>query len=172
MTGNGSPPLSVSVNPATNQFLPSNVFNVGYDGNGNVTQFGPSGSLTNLVYDVSNRLATVNSNNAYAYTSTNQRVYFRNSAGTETLYIYGQSGKKVATYTVAMASGQVAFTLQSQNVYFGGKLISAEGNAVAADGPGSVRWNAGASHTYYPFGAEYNPTPNTRRSTPPTRATI
>jgi YD repeat-containing protein len=70
MSGNGSPPLSVSVNPATNQFLPSNVFNVAYDGNGNVTQFGPSGSLTNLTYDVSNRLATVNSsNNAYAYSS-------------------------------------------------------------------------------------------------------
>jgi hypothetical protein len=31
MSGNGSPPLSVSVNPATNQFLPSNVFNVAYE---------------------------------------------------------------------------------------------------------------------------------------------
>ena len=161
-TGSGSAPaLSVSVNPATNQFLPSNVFNVGHDGNGNVTQFGPSGSLTNLTYDVSNRLATLNSsNNAYAYSSTNQRVYFHNSAGTASLYIYGQGGKKLATYTVGIANNQVSFTLQSQNVYFAGKLISAEGNAVAVDRLGSVRWNAASgSHTYYPYGAEYNPTP-------------
>jgi RHS repeat-associated protein len=74
--------------------------------------------------------------------------------------VYGVDGKKLATYTVGVTSGQVSFTLQSQNVYFAGNLVSAEGNAVAADGPSSVRWNAGASHTYYPFGAEYNPTPN------------
>jgi hypothetical protein len=52
-TGSGSAPaLSVSVNPATNQISPTNIL---YDPNGNVTQFGPSGSLTNLTYDVSNR---------------------------------------------------------------------------------------------------------------------
>jgi len=101
------------------------------------------------------------SNNAYAYSSTNQRVYFHNSAGTASLYIYGQGGKKLATYTVGIANNQVSFTLQSQNVYFAGKLISAEGNAVAVDRLGSVRWNAASgSHTYYPYGAEYNATPN------------
>jgi hypothetical protein len=45
MAGNGAPPLSVGVNPLTNQITPTNIL---YDGNGNVTQFGPSGSLTNL----------------------------------------------------------------------------------------------------------------------------
>ena len=94
MTGSGgAPSLSVSVNPATNQVTPTNVL---YDSNGNVTQFSPMGSLMTLGYDVVNRMASVNSTNAYAYSSANQRVYFRNSAaGTETLYVYGTGGKKL-----------------------------------------------------------------------------
>ncbi|HXM45221.1 MAG TPA: hypothetical protein VN924_28540, partial [Bryobacteraceae bacterium] len=56
---------------------------------------------------------------------------------------------------------QVNFTMQSQNVYFGGKLISTEGNAVAVDRLGSVRWNAASGgHAYYPYGVEYNATAN------------
>jgi RHS repeat-associated protein len=51
--------------------------------------------------------------------------------------------------------------MQSQNVYFAGKLISAEGNAVAVDRLGTVRWNAtSGGHTYYPYGAEYSATLN------------
>jgi hypothetical protein len=51
--------------------------------------------------------------------------------------------------------------MQNQNVYFGGKLISAEGNAVAVDRLGSVRWNAASGgHTYYPYGVEYSATTN------------
>jgi len=157
MSGNGAPALSVSVNPATNQLLPANIL---YDGNGNVTQFGPSGSLVTLGYDVANRVATVNATSAYAYDSAS-RVYFRNSAGTETLYVYGAGGK-LATYTIAGTTGtQVNFTFQSRNVYFAGKLISAEGNAVAVDRLDSVRWNvASGGHTYYPYGVEYNATAN------------
>jgi hypothetical protein len=56
-----TPGLSMTVNPANNQIQPANI---AYDGNGNVTQFGPSGSLTSLGYDVANRVATVNSSNA------------------------------------------------------------------------------------------------------------
>ena len=156
----GAPSLSVSVNAATNQIQPTNIL---YDGNGNVTQFGPSGSLTTLAYDVANRVATVNSTNAYAYDSANQRVYYRNGSA-ETLYVYGAGGKKLATYTISGITGsQVNFTLESQNVYFAGKLISAEGNAVAVDRLGSVRWSSvggGTSHTYYPYGVEYNATTN------------
>ena len=157
--GGGAPSLSVSVNAATNQISPTNIL---YDGNGNVTQFGPSGSLTTMAYNVANRMATVNSTNAYAYDPASQRVYFRNSAGAETLYVYGAGGKKLATYTIAGITGsQVNFTMQSQNVYFAGKLISAEGNAVAVDRLGSVRWNAASGgHTYYPYGAEYGATTN------------
>src|SRR5580700_8504953 len=120
-------------------------------------------SLTTLGYDVANRVATVNSTSAYAYDSSNQRVYYRNSAGTETIYVYGTGGK-LATYTIAGTTGsQVNFAWQSQNVYFAGKLLSAEGNAVAVDRLGSVRWSAegGATrHRYYPYGVEYNPDTN------------
>src|SRR6202167_430828 len=150
MTGSGgAPSLSVSVNAATNQISLTNIL---YDGNGNVTQFGPSGSLTTMAYNVANRMATANSTNAYAYDPANQRVYFRNSAGAETLYVYGAGGKKLATYTIAGITGtQVNFTMQSQNVYFAGKLISTEGNAVAVDRLGSVRWYAASGgHTHYP----------------------
>jgi RHS repeat-associated protein len=159
MAGNGAPSLSVSVTPATNRISPTNIL---YDGNGNVTQFGPSGSLTTLVYDVANRVQTVNSTNAYAYDPANQRTYFRTSAGAETLYLYGLGGEKLATYTIAgIAGSQVNFTFQSRNVYFAGSLISAEGNAVAVDRLGSVRWSAStAGHTYFPYGVEYSATAN------------
>jgi RHS repeat-associated protein len=114
------------------------------------------------VYDVANRVQTVNSTNAYAYDPANQRTYFRNSAGTETLYLYGLDGRKLATYTIAGITGtQVNFTFQSRNVYFAGNLISAEGNAVAVDRLGSVRWSAStAGHTYFPYGVEYSATTN------------
>jgi RHS repeat-associated protein len=158
LTGMTPGGLSVTVNAATNQIQPTNI---AYDGNGNVTQFGPSGSLTTLGYDAANRVATVNANNAYAYDSANQRTYLRNSSGLETLYIYGPGGKKLATYTIT-GTNPVAFTLQSENVYFAGKLISAEGNttggnAVAGDGLGSMRWSAATgAHTYFPYGIEYS----------------
>lgn len=149
----GAPRLSVSVNASTNQIEP---INVQYDYNGNVTQFGPTESQTNLTYDVVNRLSTVNASSAYAYDDHNRRVYFRNSGGAETLYLFGLGDKKLATYTVGLTGGNVAFTPQSQNVYFAGKLISAEGNAVAVDALGSVRWNASVgTHGYYPYGVEY-----------------
>jgi len=87
----GARSLSTTVNPTNDQIQPANI---AYDGNGNVTHFGPSGSLTSLGYDVANRVATVNSSNAYRYDSANQRVYFRNSAGTETLYVWYTVGSR------------------------------------------------------------------------------
>jgi RHS repeat-associated protein len=156
--GNGAPTLSQSITVSSGQ--PTNQFTgVSYDTNGNVTAYGPPPAAT-LGYDVANRLATVNTTNAYAYDPANQRVYF-NTAGTETLYFYGLGGKKLATYTIAPSGSQVSFTFLSRNIYFAGKLISAEGKAVAVDRLGSVRWNATAgNHTYYPYGAEYSATSN------------
>jgi RHS repeat-associated protein len=54
----------------------------------------------------------------------------------------------------------MVFSLSSQNVYFAGNLVSAEGSAVAVDPLGSVRWRVTASHTYYPYGVEYSATAN------------
>jgi hypothetical protein len=61
-TAGGGPSFSLSVN-ANNQIEPANVQ---YDGNGNITQFDPSGSLNELGYDVSNRIATVDVNQVAA----------------------------------------------------------------------------------------------------------
>jgi RHS repeat-associated protein len=156
--GNGAPTLSQSITVSGGQ--PTNQFTgVSYDTNGNVTAYGPPPAAA-LGYDVANRLATVNTTNAYAYDPANLRVYF-NTAGTETLYFYGLGGKKLATYTIAPSGSQVSFTFLSRNIYFAGKLISAEGKAVSVDRLGSVRWNATAgNHTYYPYGAEYSATSN------------
>ena len=146
-----------------------NMSTVSYDPNGNVTQFGSNPAMA-LTYDVANRLATVtegSSSYAYAYDSANRRVYYHNAAGTETIYLYGADGKKLATYTIgSVVKGQITLTQQSENVYFAGRLISAEGsatsaNAVAVDGMGSVRWStAEGGHTYAPYGAEYVATAN------------
>jgi RHS repeat-associated protein len=53
-------------------------------------------------------------------------------------------------------------TQQSENVYFLGKLVSAEGTPVTTDRLGSVRaWN-GSTRTQYPYGVEYTVTANDR----------
>lgn len=75
MAGSNAPTLSATVDQTTNRILPTDF---AYDGNGNVTQFGASG--TTLGYDVANRVGAVNSTNLYAYDSANKRVYYFNSS--------------------------------------------------------------------------------------------
>ena len=106
---------------------------------------------------------------AYAYDSSNLRVYGRNASGAETIYFYGVDGKKLATYTYAIITygggPEIQLTQQSANVYFLGKLISAEGNAVQVDRLGSVRSGGpgGLGHqAQYPYGVEYSTTANDR----------
>jgi RHS repeat-associated protein len=144
-----APTLNAAVNAQSNQ-----ITGVPYDIYGNVTQF----QSNNLGYDVANRLVSVNGSQVYAYDQGNRRVYSRNSG--ETLYLYGVGGKKLATYTIAVTNTAISFTLASKNVYFGGMLISAEGNAVAVDGQGSVRSSNTGLHSYYPYGKEYVATTN------------
>jgi hypothetical protein len=70
-------------------------------------------------------------------------VYYRNASGAETVYFYGADGTKLATYTYTIVQfngdPEIQLTQQSENVYFLGKLISAEGNSVTTDRLGSVR---------------------------------
>ena len=106
---------------------------------GNVTYL-PALSMS-LGYDVANRMVSAGSD-TYAYDQANRRVYHYNGSA-ETIYLYGTGGKKLATYTISVSNTAITPTLVSENVYFAGKLISAEGNAVAADRLGSVRWSAG-----------------------------
>ncbi|HTQ54443.1 MAG TPA: hypothetical protein VMI94_08290 [Bryobacteraceae bacterium] len=149
------PALTLSVNLA-NQV--TSIPGVSYDGNGNVTQVGASPGTT-MGYDVANRLANVTTSGgtgAYAYDPSNQRTYYRQTTSggtTETLYIYGLDGNRLAAYGLALSGGNISLTLTNINVYFAGKLISAEGNAVAVDGLGSIRWSAGSrGTTQTPYG--------------------
>jgi RHS repeat-associated protein len=106
---------------------------------------------------------------AYAYDSANQRIYYRNTSGTETIYFYGADGRKVATYTYTIITSngvpEIQLTQQSENVYFLGKLILAEGSLVTTDRLGSVR-NGGPGvlgyQAQYPYGVEYTVTANDR----------
>jgi len=53
---------------------------------------------------------------AYAYDSANQRIYYRNTSGTETIYFYGADGRKVATYTYTIITSngpEIQLTQQS-----------------------------------------------------------
>ena len=156
----GAPSLSLTLDASTNRV--SGPGNVSYDANGNLT----GTPLWALAYDVANRVVLANYSNVYLYDSDNRRIYYRATSGVETVYVYGASGEKLAAYTVGGVSNNVVqLTLQSQNVYFAGRLISAEGNAVGVDRLGSVRWGTYGSgnpngRTYYPYGVEYTTTGN------------
>jgi RHS repeat-associated protein len=162
LTGMGGPSGTLNAGGTnvwqTNQIVPSGV---GYDSYGNVTTVPAPISLT-LGYDVANRPVLVNGSQAYAYDEGNRRVYYHGTS--EYIYLYGANGKKLATYTIGQITNTaIPLSLASENLYFGGKLINAEGNAVATDGLGSVRWsglNGGTAHRYYPYGVEYNATTN------------
>jgi RHS repeat-associated protein len=169
-SGTGAPTLSVNValdanNVPTNRIAAQGVM---YDNNGNQTQgFGLA-----MTYDVANRLSAVGNGtfSYYAYDSDNRRIYSRNASGSETIYFYGADGMKIATYTYAMityeGNAEIQLTQQSQNVYFLGKPISAEGNLVSTDRLGSVRSGGPGGLGYqaqYPYGVEYSlPTANDR----------
>jgi RHS repeat-associated protein len=168
----GAPTLNVSVALDANN-VPTNRINGGgamYDNNGNQT----GGFALQMIYDLANRVSAVGNTyfSHYAYDSDNRRIYYLNTSGNETIYFYGADGTKLATYTYTIVhNGQtggnleIQLTQQSTNVYFLGKLISAEGNSVQTDRLGSVRSGGpgGLGHqAQFPYGAEYTPTANDR----------
>jgi RHS repeat-associated protein len=166
----GAPSLSLTVALDANN-VPTNRINasgVTYDNNGNQTL--GFGNLS-LTYDAANRISAVGGiqTAAYAYDSDNRRIYSRNANGIEAMYFYGVDGKTLATYTYAIVtsngSPEVQLMQQSDNVYFLGKLIAAEGNAVQTDRLGSVRSGGPGNLGYqaqYPYGVEYSLTANDR----------
>jgi RHS repeat-associated protein len=166
----GAPSLSLTVAVNGNN-VPTNRISatgVSYDNNGNQTA--GFGGLS-MVYDAANRVARIagSQSAAYGYDSDNRRIYSRNASGSETIYFYGADGRKLAayTYTIIMTGGypEIELTQRSQNVYFLGKLIYAEGNTVTTDRLGSVRSGGPGGLGYqaqYPYGAEYTVTANDR----------
>jgi len=125
-------------------------------------------------YDAANRMVEVMEgagNSFYGYDPDNRRIYYRDVNNNETIYFYGADGKKLATYTytiiqyITQGNPEIQLTQQSMNVYFLGKLISAEGNPVTTDRLGSVQHGGpgGLGHqSQYPYGVEYTLTANDR----------
>jgi hypothetical protein len=130
--------------------------------NGNTTLMPIVGGSTVNAFDVDNRMvSSMGGTEFYGYAPDNKRVWKKEPSGVETVYFYGANGQKLVTYTVqtspfALVAGRV-------NVYFGGKLIRADGVAVVHDRLGSVVARASCAacnapsvtkKDYFPYGDE------------------
>jgi RHS repeat-associated protein len=127
-----------------------------YDANGNATGMPVVGGGTAiLTYDVDNRLtrwAGPGSAEEYGYLPDNKRVWKKAPSGAETVYLYGAGGEKLVTYSVV--SGTFGLNRVSENVYFAGRLIRADGEAVVQDRLGSVVLRNNSAREYFPYGEE------------------
>jgi RHS repeat-associated protein len=143
--------------PATNRLI-----GVSYDANGNnITPGAPCCATT---YDVENRIVSQyldRSTPTWIYDPSGKRVA-QVPGNTWTLYFYDIFGKQIATlsgdssYPNTPVSG-------TTNVYFGSKLVQANGVTVVTDRLGSVRANSnGERFTYLPYGTEQAPTADGR----------
>lgn len=162
MSGNGSAtPLNVTFSQTTS----TNRINTSgwtYDLNGNTTAMPVPGGSASMTYDIDNRLKTWTGSpgvEEYGYLADNKRVWKKAPSGAETVYFYGVGGQKLLTYTVQ--TSPFALISPVENVYFGGKLIRANGVAVVHDRLGSVVARVGSSdaaaftkHDYLPYGEE------------------
>ncbi len=105
---------------------------------------------TTLSYDIENRLiqaTNTNGTETYAYGPDNRRVYQKMASGTELVFFYGVNGDRLRTYQLQWMNG---FSVTNTNIYFAGRLISANNGPIRLDRLGSVRnWSR-----YYPFGEE------------------
>jgi RHS repeat-associated protein len=113
-------------------------------------------------WDVENRL-TGSMGVGYGYDHAGKRITKSNSYEDgngnvhveTTVYFYGITGQKLQTYQCNVVGGQSqGCLLQGTNVYFGRKLIVANGSPVATDRLGSVRYSGGQRISYYPYGQE------------------
>jgi len=128
----------------------------------------------NLTYDIDNRLLSASGNGSweqYAYLADNKRVWKQtnlHSNPVEQYYLYGVGGERIATYTVnqQMLNEGTLHLSSNQNtidVYFGGRLIWQNGQAVLRDRLGSVmarrvsHSTALERHDYFPYGEERTP---------------
>ena len=155
MANGTATPMSVNLNMATNRI---NSAGWAYDANGNTTAMPVVGGSATLTYDMDNRLATwtgPGGQERYGYLADNKRVWKRAPNGTETVYFYGVGGQKLVTYT--LQSSPLALIPQTGKLYFGGKLIWADGVPVVHDRLGSVVWRGGVKHDYLPYGEEMGP---------------
>jgi RHS repeat-associated protein len=151
-----APGGSLIIDPANNHITSSGF---SYDGNGNLT------SMPALVlsYDYDNRL-TCAGTECYGYDAENRRVLKAASSqwgwGTAEVYFYGVEGRKLGTYQLNW--GNLNFQTLSENLYFGGRVIKAQGKWVVTDRLGSVVKSESEVLRYFPWGEERSTTTQNR----------
>jgi len=158
MTNGTATPMSVNIDMATNRI---NSSGWSHDANGNTNEMPTLGGNATLSYDLDNRLSSWTGPGGVeqdGYLADNKRVWKKASSGAETVYFYGAGGQRLITYTVP--ASPFALISPSENVYFGGRLIRANGISVVHDRLGSVVARGCADcatvtkHDYLPYGEE------------------
>ena len=141
---------AIPVNAATNQLSSAS-----YDSNGNMT----SGVGATFTFDVGNRIlsaAEISGGVEYhGYAPDNRRIYKKLTSGAEEYTFYGARGEKPGVYNL---TGTTMSALRT-NVWFGGKLISENSNAVFPDRVGT---NRASGARFHPYGDEITSTANDR----------
>ncbi len=150
-SGSNSPPLSISVNAATNQI--QGVSGLSYDANGNQLYGG-------VAFDSENRIVTA-PGVQYAYDSQNKRIWKGTFSGStmtaQEAYFYGVDGQKLGTYSLYLnTTSPVYLSCTNTNlaVFFGGKRVAVNGVAFVQD-------RLGSQGKYFPYGEDRGtPLPN------------
>jgi len=134
---------------ATNRLLAQGVYS--YDANGNLTAMP---SITNT-YDIENRLQqavhTLNGTEQYVYNPSNQRVWKKDASQSETAYIYGPDGARLATMNASWGNG-LHFGSTTLELRLGGRLIT---SVASGDSAGSLvedRLGSVGASQYFPYG--------------------
>jgi RHS repeat-associated protein len=146
--------------PATNRLI-----GVSYDANGN--NMTPGAPCCGTTYDVENRIVSQYLDRnlpTWIYDPSGKRVAQVNgtTSYTWTLYFYDIFGKQIETLTGDSGYPSTGVSV-STNVYFGSRLVQANGVTVVTDRLGSVRANSNGEHfTYLPYGTEQTPTADGR----------
>jgi RHS repeat-associated protein len=149
-----APSLNLAYDPATNRIIS---YGYQYDANGNLEKLPPHLiTTTAMEYDIENRLIKATNNSGqtdeYRYDPANKRIWKKKPLGQtweEETYFYGVNGEKLGTYV-----GTTSFGVRHTNLYFGGKLIRAEGQVAVLDRLGSVS----NGKKYFPYGEEQGQT--------------
>jgi RHS repeat-associated protein len=142
---------AIPVNAATNQLSSAS-----YDSNGNMT----SGVGATFTFDVGNRVLSAAEVSGgveyYGYAPDNRRFYKKLTSGAEEYTFYGARGEKLGVYNL---TGSTMSALRT-NVWFAGKLISENSNAVFPDRAGT---NRASGARFHPYGDEITSTSNDRQ---------
>jgi RHS repeat-associated protein len=108
-------------------------------------------------YDIANHFIQAGAA-LYGYAPNGKRVWKAPDgiAADEEFYFWSPQGQRMGTYK-STSPGTQYFTTASTNIYFGGRLIEAQGTTVLTNRLGS---NVTGGRRYFPYGQEYTATAN------------